>query len=293
MREYFRYFKWVFIVIAVLVLILGGVKGVQKAASAMGKHERTNTECSTTQRVFDYADVLSDAEEKKLEELIARRESQTGCDIVLVTLFESLEEYAREIEPDVPYNQFVRIFAEQYYEENNFGYNKPNGDGVILVDNWFREADGKIHTWFCTTGIVKDAYSDADIDSILDDVYLYVEDNPYRAYKTYVNEFYRHMTGKRFLNLNLPGWLPILAGIIALVIFIPANWKSGSGSKTTTAATYLNGGVEHFSNKQDIFLRKSVTKRHIDTSSSSGGHSGGGSSGGGGGGSHGGGGHSR
>ena len=206
MREYFRYFKWVFIVIAVLVLILGGVKGVQKAASAMGKHERTNTECSTTQRVFDYADVLSDAEEKKLEELIARRESQTGCDIVLVTLFESLEEYAREIEPDVPYNQFVRIFAEQYYEENNFGYNKPNGDGVILVDNWFRGADGKIHTWFCTTGIVKDAYSDADIDSILDDVYLYVEDNPYRAYKTYVNEFYRHMTGKRFLNLNPPGW---------------------------------------------------------------------------------------
>lgn len=293
MREYFRYFKWVFITLAVLVVILGVVKGVQGVAAMTGNHERTNTECKTSQRVFDYADVLTNGEEKKLEDLIARREKQTGCDIVLVTLCESLEEYAREIEPDVPYNQFVRIFAEEYYEENNFGYNKPNGDGVILVDNWFREADGKIHTWFCTTGIVKDAYSDADIDRILDDVYLYVENNPYRAYKTYVNEFYRDMTGKRILNLSMPGWFPILAGIIAAVIFILLNWKSGSGSKTTTASTYLEGGTEHFTNKQDIFLRKSVTKRRIESSSSGGSHGGSGHSGGGGGGSHGGGGHSR
>lgn len=294
MREYFRYFRWVFIVLAALVVILGAVKGVQGVAVMTGKHERTNTECKTSQRVFDYADVLTDREEQKLEDLIAKREKQTGCDIVLVTLYESLEEYAREIEPDVPYNEFVRIFAEDYYEENNFGYDKPNGDGVILVDNWFREADGKIHTWFCTTGIVKDAYSDADIDRILDDVYRYVEDNPYRAYKTYVNEFYRDMTGKRILNVSMPRWMPILAGIIAAVIFIPANWKAGSGSKTTTASTYLEGGSEHFTNRQDIFLRKSVTKRHIETSSNGGsGGGGGGHSSGGGGGSHGGGGHSR
>ena len=74
------------------------------------------------QRVFDSADVLSDKEEKKLEELIARREKQTGCDIVLVTLCESLEEYAREIEPDVPYNQFVRIY--KCYDSGQ--YRKPS-----------------------------------------------------------------------------------------------------------------------------------------------------------------------
>lgn len=294
MKEYFRYFRWVFITIAVLAVILAAIKGVRGLAAMTGNHERTNTKCATTQRVFDYADVLTDKEEKKLEALIAKREKQTGCDIVLVTLYESLEEYARAVEPDVPYNQFVRIFAEEFYEENNFGYNKANGDGVILVDNWFREADGHIHTWFCTTGIVKDAYSDADIDRILDSVYRYVENDPYRAYKTYVNDFYRDMTGGRILNVNLPEWLPILAGIIAAVIFIPMNWKSGSGSRTTTATTYVNGGREHFVNQQDIFLRKSVVKRHIETSSggSGGGHSSGGHSGGGGG-SHGGGGHSR
>ena len=138
MKEYFKYFRWVFIVIAVLAIVLAAIKGAQGLASITGSHERTNTECTTTQRVFDYADVLTDREEKKLESLIAKREKQTGCDIVLVTLYESLEEYAREIEPDVPHNQFVRIFAEEFYEENQFGYDKSNGDGVLLVDNWFR-----------------------------------------------------------------------------------------------------------------------------------------------------------
>lgn len=293
MKEYFKYFRWVFIIIGVLAVILAVIKGVQGLAVVAGSHERTNTKCETTQRVFDYADVLTDREEKKLEKLIAKREKQTGCDIVLVTLYESLEEYAREIEPDVPYNQFVRIFAEEFYEENNFGYNKPDGDGVLLVDNWFREADGHIHTWLWPAGNAADTLSYDDVDWILDEVYLYVEDNTYRAYKTYVNDFYRGMTGKGALSANIPEGLPILAGIIAAVIFIPMNWKSRSGSRTTTATTYVNGGTEHFVNRQDIFLRKSVVKRHIETSSSGGGggHSGGGHSGGGG--SHGGGGHSR
>ncbi|MCM1175116.1 MAG: TPM domain-containing protein [Blautia sp.] len=290
MREYFRYFRWVFITIAVLAAVLAGVKGVERAAA--GGRERTNTECAAARRVFDYADVLTDKEEKKLETLIAGRERQTGCDIVLVTLCESLEEYAREIEPEVPCNQFVRIFAEEYYRENKFGYNRPGGDGVILVDNWFREADGHIHTWLWPSGIVEDTCSYEDIDRLLDDVYRYVENDPYRAYKTYVNDFYRDMTGRKFLHVNLPGWLPILAGIIAAVIFIPLNWTAGSGSRTTTAVTYVNGGREHFVNKQDIFLRKSVVRRHIETSGAGGGHGGGHRSGGGGG-SHGGGGHSR
>lgn len=294
MREYLKYFKWIYLTIAVLAAILFLIRGMHSFSANAGYHERTNAECSTTQRVFDYADVLSDKEEQKLTELIAKREQQTGCDIVLITLNESLKEYAREIEPNVNYDQFVRVFAEQFYEKNNFGYDKPNGDGVLLVDNWYREADGRVYTWFCTTGIVKDTYSDADIDHILDRVYRYVEKNPYRAYKTYVNDFYDDMTGSRIFHADVPGALPFLVGLVAACIFIVANWKSGSGKTTTTAVTYLDGGKEQFVDKQDIFIRKTVVKRHIESNSGSGGGSHGGSrSGGGGGGSHGGGGHSR
>lgn len=291
MREYIRYFKWLYILIAVFAAILFLIKGVHNLSAESGYYERTNTECKTAQRVFDYGNVLSDKEERKLEELIAKREKQTQCDIVLITLNESLKEYARSIEPHVTYDEFVRVYAEQFYEENCFGYDKANGDGVLLIDNWYREDNGKIYTWFCTTGIVKDTYSDADIDHILDRVYRYVEQNPYRAYMTYINDFYDDMTGNRLFHMDVPKGLPFFLGIVAAALFIPLNWKSRSGSNTTTAATYVNGGREQFTNKQDIFIRKSVVKRRIETSSGSGGGHGGGHSGGGG--SHGGGGHSR
>lgn len=291
MKEYFRYFKWLYIILVVLILLLGLISGGHRAIAGTVNYQRTNTECTTTERVFDYGDVLTDKEEDKLRELIDQREKQTGCDIVLITLHQSLKEYAREIEPHVSYDEFVRVYAEEFYENHNFGYNKPNGDGVLLIDNWYREDDGKIYTWFCTTGKVQDAYSDAAIDHILDNVYRYVESNPYRAYKTYINDFYHDMIGFHVFNLYVPAGIPWIAGIIAAVIFALCNWRAKRGVKTTTATTYVEGMEPKFRVREDRFIRKSVVHHKIQ--SSSGGSHGGGHSGGGGGRSHGGGGHSR
>lgn len=290
MREYFRYFKWLYIIFAVLLLLFGFLTAGHSILASAADYKRTNTECTTTERVFDYGDVLTDKEEEKLRQLIAKREKQTGCDIVLVTLKESLKDYAREIDPSVTYDKFVKIYAEEFYEEHNFGYNKSNGDGVILVDNWFREDDGRIYTWFCTTGKVKSAYSAEDIDHILDNVYRYVERNPYRAYKTYVNDFYHDMIGINMIHMNVPGIVPWFIGIITAGIFVLINWKSKRGAKTTTASTYVDGKEPQFRVREDRFLRKSVVHHKIESSSGGGSHGGGHS---GGGGSHGGGGHSR
>lgn len=290
MRDYFRYFKWVYIILAVTaaftIALHVGHWGVARAMD----YQRTNTACETQERVFDYAGVLSGREENKLRELISKREKQTGCDIVLVTLNEPLEEYARAIEPDVSSDEYVRVYAETQWEEMGFGYDMPDGDGVMLVDNWSREDDGMIHTWFCTTGRARDAYYTEDIDHILDNVYRYVEDNPYRAYRTYVNDFYHDMTGWRAFHLGVPGFVPWLIGFVACVIFMCMNWNSKEGKKTTTATTYVAGSQPTFRVSEDRFLRKMVTRRKIQTSSGGGGGS---HSHGGGGGHHGGGGHSR
>lgn len=291
MREYFRYFKWIYIILAVLGILLLVLHVGHWGIARVADYQRTNKECATEQRVFDYGEVLSDKEEQKLEKLIAKREKQTGCDIVLITLNESLKEYAREIEPGVSYDQFVRVYAEQFWETNGFGYDRPDGDGVVLVDNWFREDDGSVYTWFCTTGKAKYAYSLVQVNHILDNVYRYVERNPYRAYKTYVNDFYHDMLGINVFSLYVPRIAYWLVGIISAVIFIACNWRSKRGKRTTTAVTYVAGGKPTFLVHEDRFIRKTVTQRRIQRSSSGGGgHSGGG---GGGGGHHGGGGHSR
>lgn len=292
MREYFHYLKWLYIALGAMICIYGLLTGGHWIVSKIANYQRTNKECTTDERVFDYGDVLTDKEEDKLRKLIAKREKQTGCDIVLITLNESLKEYAREIEPYVDYDEFVRVYAEEFYEDHNFGYDKPNGDGVLLIDNWYREDDGRIYTWFCTTGKVKDAYGYVEIDHILDNVYRYVEHNPYKAYKTYVNNFYHDMTGMQVFNMYVSGIVPWVIGIIAAAIFMLCNRKARRGAKTTTAITYVNGLEPQFRVREDRFLRKSVVTRKIESSSGGGGggHSGGG---GGGGGSHGGGGHSR
>ncbi len=292
MKDYFRYFKWLYIILAAVAILTAGLHAGHWGLAKMADYRRTNESCQTQERVFDYADVLSDKEENQLRKLIAKREKQTGCDIVLVTLNEPLEAYARAIEPDVVSSEFVRVYAEHQWEEMGFGYDQPDGDGVMLVDNWSREDDGRIHTWFCTTGRAWDAYYTDDIDHLLDQVYRYVENDPYRAYKTYVNEFYHDMMGWRLCHWIVPGYVPWLIGFITCVIFIFLNWRSKEGRKTTTATTYVAGRQPEFRVSQDRFLRKTVTKRKIQTSSGGGG-GGGGHSHGGGGGHHGGGGHSR
>ena len=277
-RDYLHFFRWVFLTIIVLTAILSAGKGIRNLINGSG--ERQNI-LAPEQRVYDYGDVLTDEEEQELEKLIAKKQVQVRCDIVLVTLNESLKEYARGIEPTVPYDEFVRVYAEQFYEENNFGYDMPNGTGVLLVDNWFREDDGWIYTWLCTTGRAHETYTSFLINHTLDDVYKYVEKNPYRAYKTYVNDVARDMdeSGIPFVRY-IPVWTPMLFGLIAAVIFFFANWKSRSGAKTTTAATYINGGRARFVDRRDMFIRKSVVQRRIE-SNSGGGHGGGGHGGGG------------
>ena len=292
MREYFRYFRWIYIILAAMAILTVLLHVGPWGPAGKPDYQRTNTECATAERVFDDAGVLSDEEEEKLRQLIAKREEQTGCDIVLVTLREPLEEYARAIEPDVISSEYVRVFAEQFWENTGFGYDKPDGDGVILVDNWSREDDGKIHTWLCTTGRAYNAYYVEDVDRLLGNVYRYIEKDPYRAYKAYVDTFYHDMTGSGTGRFSVPGYIPWLIGLIASIIFMCCNWRSKQGKKTTTANTYVAGRQPVFRVSQDRFLRKTVTSRKIQTSSGSSG-GGGGRSHGGGGGHHGGGGRSR
>ncbi len=292
MREYFRYFRYWFIALGIvmtlyLIVFAGNRRSDEESL-------RTNTECTTQERVFDYAGVLSEEEETKLREQIAQREKQTGADIVIVTLNESLQEYARAYDAGADYDEFVMIYADNFYDEHKFGYNKPIGDGVLLLDNIYREEDGSVYTWLCTTGKVEERYSVKMIDSILDLFYEYVDTDPYRAYSGFVDRFYRDMTGEE--ELIVPGYAAPIAAVVITVIFAAVNLTTAKGKRTTTVRSYVNGGRPAVRRKEDIFLRKSVTSRTIETSGSGSSHSGGGGGGhhtSSGGHSHGGGGHSR
>ena len=300
MKQYLRFFRIPFIIVGILAVATIVMTVAKSGATAVSAS--TNTQRTTTERVFDYADKLTDEEEEKLRSQIEKAEKDTQCDIVIVTLNESLVEYAAQYESiigPVDTSECVMVYADNFYDEHMFGYNEAWGDGVLFLDNWYREADGYVYSWMSTSGKAEDRYSSAMIDNLLDDALYYVEDNPYKAYSKMVDIFVSDMTGdsagSAAAGLLTPTYILIISVVIAVVFFI-VNWSSKKGKRTTTNRTYVVGGNPTFRRREDRFLYKNVTKQKIEKSSSSGGsHSGGGgghhvSSGGH---SHGGGGHRR
>ncbi len=269
MKHYFSYFKVMFIIIGILAIITGGV-GIAKMSEEEITYVRAN-HSAPTQRVFDYADKLTDTEEQKLEKLIAEREAESGCDLVLVIIKESLyKKYGIVNDTDSNWEYCMMNYADDFYDENLYGFNKIHGDGALLLDNWY---PGEKGSWLSTCGKVYDHYTQSMIDTVLDDVYNKVEDNPYMAYKTYINNVCDEMTGKSNI-IKLPISLIICVPAVAALIFRAKNLKNKSGTKTTTATTYVEQGSVKFNVQKDELVNKYVTSRPIPQVSSGGGSGG-------------------
>ena len=294
MKEYLRYFSIPFALVGILAVVTLGTVLV-KGGADVDAVASGNTQRTTTERVFDYADKLTDVEEDTLREKIAKAEQKTKCDIVLVTLNESLVEYAAQYEDiigPVDTSECVMVYADNFYDEHKFGYDEAHGDGVIFLDNWYREADGGVYSWMSTSGRAEDMYSSEMIDQLLTDSLDYVEDNPYIAYSAMVDYFVIDMTGGSAADTIFNPLYIFIAAVVIALIFLLVNWSSKKGKRTTTDRTYVVGGNPVFRRREDRFLYKNVTKRKVESSSSSGG-GGGGHHRSSGGHSHGGGGHRR
>lgn len=258
-------------------------------------------------RVFDYADQLTDEEEWLLEEYIDEAEKRTCCDIVIVTLNESLADYAPEYRanysmPITP-DKYVMVYADKFWEDNRFGYDAPQvldgttntGDGVLLVDNIFREPEtNKIYTWMCTTGIAEETFSESMIDYSLDSFYARVDYDYYGACIDFVDTFTDYMLPETVTlpRLAFPGFNAII-GLVIFGISLLINHKSKAGAVTVNNVTYIVGHEPEFIRNEDVLVNRSVSRVYDPPSSSSSGGGGGGHHSSGGGGSHGGGGHSR
>ena len=81
-------------------------------------------------------------------------------------------------------------------------------------------------------------------------------------------------TSQSMLRIFRPSYILIFALVVAL-LYILINWTTKAGVRTTVSTTYVENGRPNLTHKGDVFLRKTVTKRKIQTSSSSGGGGGG------------------
>lgn len=98
-----------------------------------------------------------------------------------------------------------------------------------------------------------------------------MDSSPYRAYRTYVENIYREMSGKK--GINIPWFIVILIPAAAAGYFIALHIKPKEGKKTTGASTYLdkNNVVCHV--QKDELVNTMLTSRKIESSSGSSGGS--------------------
>ena len=149
-------------------------------------YERENGEADP-QRVWDYADVLPDEEEQLLTDRIAEIEARIACDVVLVTINQSVFElfgYTGEHTAEA-WENYLMLTAKTFYEENSYGFNKPSGDGIILLDSWYPGEEG---LYLLAYGKLSKVYTSENISTLLDTVDERIFSDPYKAYVTYIED---------------------------------------------------------------------------------------------------------
>ena len=275
-RQYFSYFKFWFLTAIVLL----GV-AIFAVVQFIGDLNRTRTNMEApVERVYDAANVLTVDEEQELREYIAWAEEYAKCDIILVTINQPVEG-PEIVNMDYRYDNWnlnMRDLADDFYDENHFGYNKSfEGDGVLLLDNWYEGQEG---SWLSTSGEVFQRMGDYEIDELLDDVYYYIDVDVVEAYKAYV-DYIVYIMGWQQEKMGSAGvalFVSFLVSAISAIIFMCAKMNYKAGDVTVTASTYMEGN-ERVLERRDVFLHKHTTHRRIprNDGGGGGGHSRGGS----------------
>lgn len=224
------------------------------------------------QRVFDKAGLLSSSEEESLEQLLTSYIEETRTDLVILTT-------------DDAEWKTSEAYADDFYDNGNFGYDGPQGTGVLfLIDMDNREI------YISTCGDAIYYMTDSRIDAVLDACYNEVVDaDYYGACREFLSMTRRYLLQDPYAKPTLADRLkrslrnsPVYLIVSALIGLIAAGLmkRSAAYRNTTNYTTYQDQGNFHLVQREDFFLRETTTRQKIyrDEGRGSGSGGGGGSS---------------
>lgn len=238
------------------------------------KNDIMTTPCvDDMDKVYDFADLLTDEEEDKLYQEVNSFISQTGYDLAVVTTNDNNKR--SEVE-----------YADDFYDYNDFGKNSTRDGLLLLIDMTNRKV------YISTTGNAIVMYN-SRIDSIIDAGYDYLTSGDYyntfskmiekqeyyfdlgpdeRDSKTIIIDEYGNASYIKYMPYGLIGFI---SGIVTLIFSIVMYNKSKLKLKVGSTISYMKD--KNITKKQDNLVNTVVTHtlRYSDTSSG-GGHSSGG-----------------
>lgn len=215
-------------------------------------------------KVYDFADLLTESEEKALRSDLLAFIDKNNLDIAVVTTYEN--------------SQSAMEYADDFYDYNNFGVGTSKDGLLFLIDM----ANRKL--WITTTGKAILIYTDEDIDAILDDIYNALGEDTteyYEAAKAFVESSQRvfdvyarenspsHRIIEFMVGLLFNPFAMIIVAII-LIILIKKDKKNAS-KLDVMAENYYSPSDVKILVKKNNYIRTVTRHRRIDTSSGGGG----------------------
>lgn len=215
-------------------------------------------------RVYDYADLITDEEERELNIKLDKYSKKRKTDIVIVTT-------------DEVYPSGHMKFNEDFFEREKLGYKARGGNTVLLSVN-IASRD------FSVLGFAEsERYLDRDrremiIRAIKDEL---TAGDYYKAFDDYADRAYEYLGIRPGINPNSILFSNVFIGFISIIVggsYIGVLLRKTGGSMTVDDRTYRDFENTEVLDKKDRYIRTSVTRTRIErnnnNNNSSGGSSG-------------------
>ena len=216
-------------------------------------------------KIYDFADAISDYDEINLKNIINNFVSKTNMDMVIVTINEP---YYSDAE--------MEEFAADFYDYNDFGLNFEKYSGVLLLRN--ASLNNRYYNIY-TFGEAQLYFSYERLEYTLDDIYDDIYNDEYLSgFTTFINKmenYYVDNMGFLKEKYNPPIFMSLIisAKITGIVMYILIS-KNKMVRKASAANDYLEKETINYTQKRDDFITTRTTSHRINTgSSSSGGRS--------------------
>lgn len=242
----------------------------------------------TQDKVYDLAMLFTEGQIEELQQMCVKCAKGTKLDVGIVTTNDAQ-------------GKSSMAYADDFYDDMGFGYDNGASGIIMLIDMDNREV------YLSTAGIAIGYFNDDDIDDVIDNLYGYITsgdyynaavsfiedverhvsyinnaypdgveswfDGDYTDYNDFENDYGALRKEKSIFAYPLADFFIAAFGSLIIVLIMCMNSKS---KMTAGANTYINRDKLNVRRSMDTYLRTTVTKTKIQSSSgSSGGHSGG------------------
>lgn len=246
--------------------------------SAVKKAALATPKVDSSEKVYDFAELLTEDEEQKLYDMITTYIDTYDMDMAVVTI-------------NTNNKSSSMAYADDFYDYNDFGKGSTYDGVLFLID-----MDNR-NMWISTTGEAIRMYDDARIDKILDDTYYYISSKDYyncaRAFvskassyaaagipssnrNTHIDANGNYVVEEATVSIPVRVFGTLIFGAICSGIFVAIKCsKHKTIRRATEARQYLVNDSFKLNVNEDNFVNTYTSKVYDPPSSSSSGGGGG------------------